>query len=190
MLGILRLGDLHSPSQAQADQGFFSAAASACGVFGREAGLSPVGGASAPHSFSSTSSEGATPSRRISTAGVKTALSTQTSMAAPSNRDRTAVSTGKRDAYTVSRACLRMQAKKPTPSASGVEGSSSKSTPHHAYGSELSTGGGRLLTAWSAMEPARHPLPVSSTAPHYRRIKSESQELSCDLPLSPPEATL
>jgi len=25
------------------------------------------------------------------------------------------------------------------------------------------------------MEPARHPFPVSSTAPHYRRIKSESQ---------------
>jgi hypothetical protein len=26
------------------------------------------------------------------------------------------------------------------------------------------------------MEPARHPFPVSSTAPHYRRTKSESQE--------------
>jgi hypothetical protein len=27
------------------------------------------------------------------------------------------------------------------------------------------------------MEPARHPFPVSSTAPHYRRTKSESQEV-------------
>src|SRR5216684_6490836 len=93
-------------------------------------------------------------------------------MAAPSNRDRTAVNTGKRDAYTVSRA------KKPTRSASGVEGSSCKSTPHPAYGSELSTGGGRLVRALSAMEPARHPFPVSSTAPHYRRTKSESQGVS------------
>jgi len=63
-------------------------------------------------------------------------------------------------------ACGR-QAKEPIPSASGVEGSSCKSTPHPAYGSELSTGGGRLVRAWSAMEPARHPFPVSSTAPHY-----------------------
>jgi PIN domain-containing protein len=28
------------------------------------------------------------------------------------------------------------------------------------------------------MEAARHPFPVSSTAPHYRRIKSESQDFS------------
>src|SRR5260370_15252286 len=28
------------------------------------------------------------------------------------------------------------------------------------------------------MEAARHPFPVSSTAPHYRRIKSESQGVS------------
>ena len=49
-------------------------------------------------------------------------------------------------------------------------------TPHPAYGSELSTGGGRLVRALTAMEAARHPFPVSSTAPHYRRIKSESQE--------------
>src|SRR6266851_8086681 len=28
------------------------------------------------------------------------------------------------------------------------------------------------------MEPARHPFPVSSTAPHYRRTKSESQGFS------------
>jgi len=43
-------------------------------------------------------------------------------------------------------ACGR-QAKEPTRSASGVEGSSCKSTPHPAYGSELSTGGGRLVRA-------------------------------------------
>jgi hypothetical protein len=49
-------------------------------------------------------------------------------------------------------------------------------TPHPAYGSELSTGGGRLVRARSAMEAARHPFPVSSTAPDYRRTKSESQE--------------
>src|SRR6266853_5471524 len=39
-----------------------------------------------------------------SRAGVMNTFSTQTSMAAPSNRDRTAVNTGKRDAYTVTRA--------------------------------------------------------------------------------------
>src|SRR5947207_2871847 len=31
------------------------------------------------------------------------------------------------------------------------------------------------------MEPARHPFPVSSTAPHYRRIKNESQDHSADM---------
>src|SRR6267143_2350909 len=30
------------------------------------------------------------------------------------------------------------------------------------------------------MEPARHPFPVSSTATHYRRTKSESQEHSAN----------
>src|SRR5215471_13191805 len=47
--------------------------------------------------------------------------------------------------------------------------------PSPAYGLESSTGGGRLVRALAAMEAARHPFPVSSTAPHYRRIKSESQ---------------
>src|SRR5216684_9265552 len=43
-----------------------------------------------------------------SMAGVVNTFSTQTSMAAaPINRDRTAVTVGKRDAYTVTRACLR-----------------------------------------------------------------------------------
>src|SRR5260370_29125788 len=43
-----------------------------------------------------------------SMAGVMNTFSTQTSMAAaPINRDRTAVTVGKRDAYTVTRACLR-----------------------------------------------------------------------------------
>ncbi len=36
------------------------------------------------------------------------------------------------------------------------------------------------------MEPARHPFPVSSTAQHYRRTKSESQEKTVSGPKSPP----
>src|SRR5262249_11093495 len=44
------------------------------------------------------------------------------------------------------------------------------------HGTRFSTGGGRLVRAWTAMETARHPFPVSSTAPHYRRIKSECQD--------------
>src|SRR5260370_42684787 len=91
-------------------------------------------------------------------------------MAAPSNRDRTAVNTGKRDAYTVSRA------KKPTRSASGVEGSSCKSTPHPAYGSGPSTGGRPLLKASSEMEPACPPFSVSLTPPEFIRIKNERQD--------------
>src|SRR5882724_3388915 len=111
--------------------------------------------------------------------GVMNTFSTQTSMAAPINCDRTAGQ--HREAGRLY--CIR--AKEPTRSASGVEGSSCKSTPHPAYGSELSTGGGRLVRAWSAMEAARHPFPVSSTAPHYRRIKSESQEYfeTCSWPI-------
>src|SRR5260370_37042789 len=40
-LGILRVDVLQSPSQAQADHGFFSAAASVCGVSEESAGLKP-----------------------------------------------------------------------------------------------------------------------------------------------------
>src|SRR5260370_10843803 len=82
-------------------------------------------------------------------AGATNTFSTQTSIAAPG-----------REAGCLY--CLR--AKEPIPSASGVEGSSCKLTPHPAYGSELATGGGRLVRAFSAMEPARRPSPVSSTA--------------------------
>src|SRR5260370_17149313 len=96
-------------------------------------------------------------------AGATNTFSTQTSIAAPG-----------REAGCLY--CLR--AKEPTRSASGVEGSSCKLTPHPAYGSELSTGGGRLVKAFSAMEPARRLSPVSSTPPHYRRTKSQSQALS------------
>jgi hypothetical protein len=49
-------------------------------------------------------------------------------------------------------------------SAFGIEGSLFRGDPSPAYGSELSTGGGRLVRAWTAMEPARHLFPVSSTA--------------------------
>ena len=59
--------------------------------------------------------------------------------------------------------------------ASGIEGSLLRADPSPAYGSESSTGGGRLVRALAAMETARHPFPVSSTAPHYRRRKSECQ---------------
>jgi len=61
--------------------------------------------------------------------------------------------------------------------ASGIEGSLLRADPSPAYGSESSTGGGRLVRALAAMETARHPFPVSSTAPHYRRRKSECQGL-------------
>src|SRR6267143_478447 len=106
--------------------------------------------------------------------GVVNTFSTQTSMAAPVNfhcdPDPVGVNTGKRDAYTVSE---RRSRRRRLPES---RDHSFELTPHPAYGSELSTGGGRLVRALSAMEPARHPFPVSSTAPHYRRTKSESQE--------------
>src|SRR6267154_3079196 len=51
-----------------------------------------------------------------------------------------------------------------TDGSSGSRDHSFESTPHPAYGSELSTGGGRLVRALTAMEPTRHPFPVSSTA--------------------------
>src|SRR5437016_2547437 len=95
-----------------------------------------------------------------SMAGVMNTFSTQASMAAPSNRDGTAVNTGKRDAYTVTRAvqteterffCAPLASRSFLPGRPGwvfgIEGSSCKSTPHPAYGSELSTGGGRLVRA-------------------------------------------
>src|SRR5260370_9516086 len=60
-----------------------------------------------------------------SMAGVMNTFSAQTSMAAaPINRDRTAVNAGKRDAYTVTEPACGRQAKEPTRSASGDEGSS------------------------------------------------------------------
>src|SRR5260370_34758009 len=60
-----------------------------------------------------------------SMAGVMNTFSAQTSMAAaPINGDRTAVNAGKRDAYTVTEPACGRQAKEPTRSASGVEGSS------------------------------------------------------------------
>src|SRR6267154_1932274 len=102
-----------------------------------------------------------------SMAGVVNTFSTQTSMAAPINRDRTAsVNAGKRDAYTVSerwqteaeRAFVRRwhpgRFYRDVPDgSSGSRGrlaclrQAGKSTPHPAYGSELSTGGGRLVRA-------------------------------------------
>src|SRR5690242_1938314 len=89
MLGILGAGDLHRPSQAQADQGFFSAAGSGCdGFTGEEsAGLSAACEMSALLSFSSSGpSASATPSCIVAMTGlirVTLGLSTQASMAAP-----------------------------------------------------------------------------------------------------------
>src|SRR5467141_1154077 len=62
-------------------------------------------------------------------------------------------------------------------------------TPHPAYGSEFSTDDNRLVRALEGngagcrftprpVLQAAGPFPVSSTAPHYRRTKSESQDLS------------
>src|SRR5215467_14485447 len=91
----------------------------------------------------------------VAMAGLKATelwFSTQTSMAAPG-----------READKVYSASLRDR------------GIALATDPSPAYGSEFSTGGGRLVRALAAMETAHHPFPVSSTAPHYRRIKSESQ---------------
>src|SRR6266852_9380053 len=103
-----------------------------------------------------------------------------TSMAAPINCDRTAVNTGKRDAYTVSRA-VQTEAERAFCVPDGSSGSRDHSfelTPHPAYGSELSTGGGRLVRALTAMEPARHPFPVSSTARTIGEQKAKVKEFS------------
>src|SRR5713101_5537977 len=75
----------------------------------------------------------------------------------------------------------------------GLRDLSFEPTPHPAYGSEVSTDGNRLVRARKGngagcrftprpvfalfcrtQDPG--PFPVSSTAPHYRRTKSESQE--------------
>src|SRR6266481_10177919 len=82
--------------------------------------------------------------------GVMNTFSTQTSMAAPEREAG--------DAYTVSERRSR-RGRLPESRDHSFE-----STPHPAYGSELSTGGGRLVRALTAMEPTRHPFPVSSTA--------------------------
>src|SRR5690348_15564425 len=127
MLGILGVGALQRPSQAQADQGFFAEAGSGCGVFARVESVAPalVCGASAVRSFSSAASAGATPAcivGIVAKAGfvrVTLWLSTQVFMRAPGRE-----------------------------AGSGVD----------------LTGGGRLVRAWTAMETARHPFPVSSTA--------------------------
>src|ERR1700704_6443192 len=98
--------------------------------------------------------------------GAMTTFSIRASITAPGNYDRTTVAAGKRDAYTVSRA-LQTETERAFCVPDGSSGSrdhSLESTPHPAYGSELSTGGGRLVRALAAMEPARHPFPVSSTA--------------------------
>src|SRR5438105_1240758 len=54
-----------------------------------------------------------------------------------------------------------------------------ESTPHPAYGSELSTGGGRLVRALTAMEPTRHPFPVSSTARTIGEQKAKVNTFHC-----------
>src|SRR5690242_21049261 len=61
MLGILGEGALQRPSQAQADQGFFAATGSGCGVFAgvESVAPTPVCGASVL-TFSSAASAGAT----------------------------------------------------------------------------------------------------------------------------------
>src|SRR5260370_13486775 len=104
-----------------------------------------------------------------SMAGVMNTFSTQTSMAvAPINRDRKAVTAGKgqgllgepvgsgvgNSKINSSGAKARLMLltlmsdlKVRPPVVFGIEGSSCRSTPHPAYGSELSTGGGRLVRA-------------------------------------------
>jgi len=68
-----------------------------------------------------------------------------------------------------------------TDGSSGSRDHSFESTPHPAYGSELSTGGGRLVRALTAMEPARHPFPVSSTARTIGEQKAKVNRFHCSL---------
>src|SRR5260370_42573067 len=72
-----------------------------------------------------------------------------TSMAAPINCDRTAVNTGKRDAYTVSRA-VQTEAERAFCVPDGSSGSRAHSfelPPHPAYGSAHSSRGRRPVVA-------------------------------------------
>src|SRR5204862_4371960 len=75
-------------------------------------------------------------------------------------------------------------------SASGVEGSLFRVDPSPRL--RLGTFNGRRPTRESLVGNGASAPPVSRFLyrPHCRRIKSESQDLSCALPLSPPEATL
>src|SRR6266581_7026830 len=111
-----------------------------------------------------------------------------TSMAAPLNRDRTAVNTGKRDAYTVSRAvpteterafCAPLASRTFLPGLSwmvfGIEGSLFRVDPSPRL--RLGTFNGRRPTRESLVGNGAGAPPVSRFLyrPHYRRIKSESQ---------------
>src|SRR6266571_6314764 len=134
-----------------------------------------------------------------SMAGVVNTFSTQltptrpgshviTSMAAPINRDRTAVNKGKRDAYTVSQAvqteaerafCAPLASRTFLPGRSGwvfgIEGSLFRVDPSPRL--RLGTFNGRRPARESLIGNGAGAPPVSRFLyrPHYRRIKSESQ---------------
>src|SRR5256885_9452561 len=83
-----------------------------------------------------------------STAGPVNTFSTQTSMAGPHREAGNLYCHPSGMDRSGARFCV-------TDGSSGSRDHSFESTPHPAYGSELSTGGGRLVRALTAMEPTR-----------------------------------
>src|SRR6059058_2531762 len=119
-----------------------------------------------------------------------TTFSIRASITAPGNYDRTTIAAGKRDAYTVSRGCLRQAGEGADAVGFRSRGIVLQVDPSPRL--RLGTFNGRRPTRESLVGNGASAPPVSRFLyrPHYRRIKSESQDLSCALPLSPPEATL
>src|SRR5580692_11899604 len=113
--------------------------------------------ASAPWPFSSRASswKGL---KGIATAG--NTFSIQTSITAPVDCDRTAVNTRKRTEYNLF----------------GNEGSLFRADPSPRLGLGIFNGRRPVRESQRGNGAERRPFPVSSTAPHYRRTKSESQE--------------
>src|SRR2546421_10377313 len=101
-----------------------------------------------------------------STAGPVNTFSTQTSMAAPHREAGNLYCHPSGMDRSGARFCV-------TDGSSGSRDHSFESTPHPAYGSELLTGGGRLVGGLAAMVPPRRPRPASSTARPIRGEKTE-----------------
>src|SRR5580704_14745868 len=99
-------------------------------------------------------------------------------MAAPSNGDRTAVNSGKRnDLHFLPRNTGRREsAFFASRWSSGVEGSLFRADPSPRLGFGIFNGRRPVRESQRGNGAERRPFPVSSTAPHYRRTKSKSQD--------------